>query len=130
MAHTSTLTLGALVQDTAGSAPVTVANDTVVDQVVDLEEFTSQVLVIPPNTLVGVSPVISDFAALQVKTLFVKSTRPVTMKVGSAGVDVYTVRSVFCETYLDGEAPNQLKFGNTDLVNSALVTIVAGSKQP
>lgn len=130
MAHTATLTAAILVQDTSGLAPVTVAASEKTDQVVDLEEFTSNVIVIPPNTDVSVSPVIASFSPFEVQSLFVKASRPVTMKVGSAGADTYSIRSAYAETYLSGEGPNQLKFGNTDLVNSAVVTVIAGSNQP
>jgi len=130
MSHTTTLTAAILIQDLSGPAPVTVAAQEKIDQVTLLDEFTSNVIVIPPNTNVAVLPVIAALAPFNVKALFVKATRPVTMKVGSAGVDVYTIRSAYAETYLAGEGPDQLKFGNTDLVNSAVVTVVAGSLQP
>jgi hypothetical protein len=130
MAHTATLTAAILVQDLSGSAPVTVAQNEKIDQVVDLEEFTSSVVVIPPNTDVSVSPVIVSFSPFQVETVFVKSSRPVTMRVGSAGADTLSVRSAYAETYVGGDGPDQLKFGNTDPVNSAVVTVVAGSNQP
>lgn len=130
MAHTATLTAAILIQDTSGLAPVTVAAQEKVDQVVNLDEFTSNVIVIPPNTNVAVLPVIASFSPFDVQTLFVKATRPVTMKVGSGGADILSIRSAYAETYLAGEGPDQLKFGNTDLVNSATVTVVAGSSQP
>lgn len=130
MSHTTTLTAAILIQDLSGAAPVTVAAQEKIDQVTLLDEFTSNVIVIPPNTDVSVLPVIAALAPFNVKALFVKSTRPVTMKIGSAGADVYTIRSAYVETYLAGEGPDQIKFGNTDLVNSAVVTVVAGSLQP
>ena len=130
MAHTVTLTSAILVQDISGLAPITVATSEKIDQVIDLDEFTSNVIVIPPNTDVSVLPVVANFAPFDVQSVFVKATRPVTMKVGSAGADILNVRSLYSETYLAGEGPNQLKFGNTDLVNSATVTVIAGSSQP
>lgn len=127
---TATLSLSALVQDTGGAAPVTAASDAKVDQVVNLEEFISTTVVIPPSTVVTASPVVVSFAPFNVHTVYVKSDRPVTMQVGTAGADVYSIRSAFCETYLDGEGPDALEFGNVDATNGATVTVIAGSNQP
>ena len=128
--HTATLNLSVLVQDTSGASPVTVASDSKTDQVTNLEEYIATTVVIPANTVVAVTPVVVSFAPFSVQTVYVKSDRPVTMQVGTAGADTLSIRSTFCETHLDGEGPDALEFGNTDLVNAATVTVVAGSNQP
>lgn len=130
MAHTVTLSTSALVQDTTGATPVTSAQESAQKQVVDLEEFVSTVVVIPPSTVVTATPVVVSFAPFNVRSVYVKSNRPVTMQVGTAGADVYEVRSLFATNYADGDGPNALEFGNTDAVNSATVTVIAGSDQP
>lgn len=130
MAHTVTLNTSILVQDTAGATPATVTQQSAQEQVVDLDEFVSTVVVIPANTDVTVSPVVVSFAPFNVRSVYVKSSRPVTMQVGTAGADTYQVRSLFSINYADGDGPNALEFGNADLTNAATVTVIAGSDQP
>ncbi len=130
MGHTVTLNTSILVQDTTGATPVTVTQQSAQEQVIDLEEFVSTVIVVPPSTIVTVTPVVVSFAPFNVRSVYVKASRPVTMQVGTAGVDVTEVRSLFATNYADGDGPNALEFGNTDVTNSAVVTVIAGSDQP
>ena len=130
MAHTVTLSTSVLVQDTGGASPVQDAQHSTTDQVIDLEEFVSLVVVVPPSTVVTVTPVVASFAPFAPQAVYVKASRPVTMQVGTGGADVLEIRSVYAETYASLDGPNALEFGNTDTVNSATVTVIAGSDQP
>lgn len=128
--YTATVSASILVQDTSGTTPVTSAQDSKTDQMANLEEQISATVVVPANTDVAVAPVVISFAPFAVTSVLVKSDRPVTMQVGTAGVDTSAIRSAFVETYISGEGPNALEFGNTDLVNAATVTVVAAGEHP
>jgi len=130
MPHTVTLNTSVLVQDTSTTTPTTVTQQSAQDQIADLEEYVSTVVVVPPSTVVTVSPVVVSFAPFAVQNVYVKANRPVTMQVGTAGADVYEVRSAFATNYESGDGPNALEFGNADTVNAATVTVIAGSNQP
>jgi hypothetical protein len=123
MAHTVSLSVSVLIQDTTGT-PVVVANDAKTDQQTDHDEFMELAVTVPASAVDQTIDLTTP--GLSARSLYITTTQPLTMKTGAA-VYAQPIRSLFAATYESGNAPASLKFSNAGLVD-AQVKIILGSK--
>lgn len=125
MAYTGTLSVSALVQDTATAVPTTVAQDAKSDQLTGQSEFSELALTV----LASAVDQLVDLSTMgfKAKQLYITSDQPITMKQG-ASVFAQPIRSFFVATYAFADAPASLKFSNAGS-NDAHVKIVLLSNE-